>query len=94
MRKHEQVEKYINDALQALNSIMHTKQPDRPSLPEDQLIRFKTNLQQMSERIKSGKIPPPSDRPNFMGRIIADSWPLDLPAANLIILAERSFLEL
>jgi hypothetical protein len=91
MRNSENVKTIIAQALRALNTLMDDQEL---IVPKSQLLRFADCLEQMKNSIERGDIPPLKDRPDFMGRAIVDSWPLNLPAATLVIKAERSFLDL
>ena len=41
--------------------------------------------------LEHGVLPPRRDRPEGLGRLVADSWPFDVPLANAVLQAERAW---
>jgi hypothetical protein len=41
--------------------------------------------------LDAGALPPKRDREEDLGRMIADSWPFDVPLAALVLRAERAW---
>lgn len=58
------------------------------------LETFRLQLKAMADNVTRGTLPPRGTRKAGMGRVIADSWPLDHPLGEAIVFAEQTYIGL
>jgi hypothetical protein len=63
----------------------------RYELCRDQLGTCRDTLRGYLETLEQGALPPKRDRGEGLGRLIADSWPFDVPLGALVLRAERAW---
>jgi hypothetical protein len=63
----------------------------RYQLRQDQLGTCRDTLRTYLESLDQGALPPKRDRGEGLGRLIADSWPFDVPLGALVLRAERAW---
>jgi hypothetical protein len=63
----------------------------RYQLCRDQLGTCRDTLRNYLATLDEGALPPKRDRGEGLGRLIADSWPFDVPLGALVLRAERAW---
>lgn len=56
-----------------------------------QLGTCRDTLRDYLASLEQGALPPKRDRGEGLGRLIADSWPFDVPLGALVLRAERAW---
>jgi hypothetical protein len=56
-----------------------------------QLGACRDTLQSYLSALDAGALPPKRDREEGLGRMIADSWPFDVPLGAIVLRAERAW---
>ncbi len=56
-----------------------------------QLGACRDTLRSYLQSLEAGALPPKRDREEGLGRMIADSWPFDVPLGALVLRAERAW---
>ncbi len=56
-----------------------------------QLGACRDTLRSYLSSLEAGALPPKRDREEGLGRMIADSWPFDVPLGALVLRAERAW---
>lgn len=90
MKAVERVEHLLQGALEAVD----VEIASNTLSPKEQLYRFRLNLEQMLNEVRSNTLPPKPARDRGMGRIIVDSWPLTSETGNAIARAEQAYKDL
>jgi hypothetical protein len=85
----------IRDALRAVDEEMARHRQIRGRVgTEEQLVQCRRTLETMLTGLESAPLPPRSQRPTGMARMIVDSWPLDSALATLLLEVEQAYLRL
>lgn len=58
----------------------------------DQLLKMRSQLEEMQGQLSSGNLPSRDSRTRGLGRVIADSWPLGSELGEVILAAEQAYL--
>jgi hypothetical protein len=92
----ERTEKTIRLVKQAIVSIdSFLANPTINQEATAQCAGFRATFERMLKNIQEDTLPPRDQRSDYMGRAIIDSWrPLNSPVADLIISAEKAYIEL
>ncbi len=75
----------------ALDEVEEERRAPRYQLCPADLDTCLETLRAYLAALDRGELPPRRQRSEGLGRIVADSWPYDVPLANAVLQAERAW---
>lgn len=75
----------------ALSAVEAELAAPRYRLSAQQLGTCRDTLRGYLDELERGALPPRRDRGEGLGRLVMDSWPLDVPLGPVVLQAERAW---
>ena len=93
MNKIEKCRAKIDKAIEGIDDFIWNKEYDNYSISLDTLLGFKKYFEAIRENLDNQEIEAKT-KETYVSHIIVDSWPYEISISEILIAAERSYIEL